>query len=236
MGKKSVRFISSLFKGNSGYFEIYFKYINTIDRKGVLILHLGSGWDKRDVTETIRSAEIISIDRDLKSIKKNRNDLKICGDGHSLPLLEGSFDYVICEDLMEHIEYPEKLLKELNYILKDNGEVIFITPGGWSYISIVSKLTPLKFHKWYNNRLRGVDVNDIHPAYYRFNSVRAINRLSDSQGFKIKNIRFITGYPSYFNFSKILTIIFGLVHYLILKIGFLNKMIGINIFCVIKKT
>lgn len=235
MGKnKKVNFISNLLKDQRPYFDIYFEYLEKIDNKSTRILHLGCGWDKRNIKDKIKFAGLYSMDIDSGAVIKNRNCLKVCGDGHHLPFKDESFDYIICEDFIEHIEFPEKLLKELHFVLKKNGEFVFVTPGGWSYIAIVSKLTPLGFHKWYN-RKRGVDVNDIYPTFYRFNSKFKIKRKSLKHGFDINIILFITGYPSYFNFSKVLTIIFGYYHYLISKVKLLNNIFGINIFCVLKK-
>lgn len=231
---RKVNFINNLFKGQRSYFDLYFEYLKKIDTKSTKILHLGCGWDKRNIKDKIKFSKLYSMDIDSEAVRKNRNDFKVCGDGHYLPFLQGSFDYVICEDFIEHIEFPEELLKELRFNLKKNGEFIFVTPGGWSYIAIISKLTPLGFHKWYNS-LRGVDANDIYPAYYRFNSKFKIKRESLKYGFDIKSIVFITGYPSYFNFSKVLTIIFGYCHYLMSKVNLLNNIFGINIFCVLNK-
>lgn len=231
---KKVNFIDNLLKGQKSYFDIYFEYLKKADNKGAKILHLGCGWDKRNIRDRIKFANLYSMDIDFGVVSKNRNSFKVCGDAHKIPLKKNSFDFVICEDLIEHIEFPEELLKELHYILKKNGEFVFVTPGGWSYIAIVSKLTPLGFHEWYN-RKRGVDVNDIYPAFYRFNSKFKIKRESFKHGFNVKKIVFITGYPSYFNFSRTLTVLFGYCHYFVSKVSFLNNIFGINIFCVLNK-
>ena len=231
---KRIGFIDAFFKNQDSYFDCYFNYLKKIDLKGNKILHLGSGWDKRNVKELFLNAEIFSLDIDYIALNRNKNSLKVCGDAHSTPFLSGVFDHVICEEFIEHVEFPDRLLPELLRILKNGGEFIFTTPGGWSYISVISKLTPLGFHKWYN-RIRGVDINDVYPAFYRFNSGFTIKRRSIKNGFEVKEIKYITGYPSYFNFSKILTTIFGIFHFIVSKINFLNNLIGVNIFCVINK-
>jgi len=232
---KRVKFVENLFGENRSYFKVYFKYLKTIDQKGKRILHLGSGWDKRNIGEKFKHAKLVSLDMDFNALRRNRNSVLVCGNAHTLPFLNEAFDYIICEDFVEHLEFPKLLLSELGSVLKKNGEFIFTTPGGWSYIAIVSKMTPLKLHKWYN-RFRNVDTNDIYPAFYRFNSGWRIKKVSRKFGFSIKRLDFVTGYPSYFNFSKILSVIFGIFHYFISRIEFLNRTIGINIFCVLKKT
>lgn len=231
---KSVKFIQDLFKTHRSHFDLYFDYLKQIDKDGVKILHLGCGWDKRKIESRINKGSLYSLDKDLSSIRKNINLLKVCGDAACIPFKKRSFDYIICEDFIEHDSDPAKLLNEAGYILKDHGEFIFVTPNGFSYISIISRLTPLGFHKWFN-KIRSVDEGDIYPAYYRFNSRRKIEKVLTGSEFKIEKIEFITGYPSYFNFSRILTVIFGYCHYFISKVKFLNNTIGINIFCVLTK-
>jgi len=231
---KKVSFIKNLFKGQKSFFSYYYEYLEKIDLKGKKILHLGSGWDKRNIRNRIKNADLISLDIDYPAIKRNINKYKVCGDAHSFPFKRESLDYIICEDFLEHVKNPAKLLEQINFVLKNDGEFIFVTPGGWSYIAIVSRLTPLRFHKWYN-RIRGVDDSDVFQTFYRFNSVYRIKRKSVKSGLFPEKIVLITGYPSYFSFSKILTVIFGFIHYFIAKIGFLNRLIGINIFCILKK-
>ncbi len=229
-----IGFIKNLFKGQKSFFSYYFEYLEKIDLKGKKILHLGSGWDKRNIRSRIKNADLISLDIDYPAIKRNINTYKVCGDAHSFPFKKESVDYIICEDFLEHVKDPAQLLKQIFFSLKRGGGFIFVTPGGWSYIAIVARLTPLGFHKWYN-RIRGVDESDVFKTYYRFNSIYRIKRESVKSGLFPEKIVLITGYPSYFDFSKILTVIFGFIHYFISKIVFLNRLIGINIFCVLKK-
>lgn len=216
------------------YFEYYFNYMKEIDVRGKNILHLGSGWDKRSLNSLIKKARIFSIDIDFKAIQKNGGKFRVNGNGEIMPFLKNAFDYVISEDFLEHVRSPERLLDELNRVLTKRGEIVFTTPGGWSYIAIISRITPLGFHKWIN-KLRGVDTDDIYPTYYRFNSIFSIKSKGKRFGFSVKMFKMITGEPSYFSFSKILRSLFLVYHKFLAKIDILNKFFGINIFCVLKK-
>ena len=50
-------------------------------------------------------------------------------DGHSLPFAEGTFDYVICAETLEHDEAPWETAKEIYRVTKAGGLVIVTVPG-----------------------------------------------------------------------------------------------------------
>jgi ubiquinone/menaquinone biosynthesis C-methylase UbiE len=50
------------------------------------------------------------------------------GDSCSLPVKDGSFDAVVAADIIEHLADPERLLKEINRVLKKGGTAVVTTP------------------------------------------------------------------------------------------------------------
>lgn len=46
-----------------------------------------------------------------------------------LPFTEGSFDSVLLDNVLEHIESPDKLLREIQRVLVDGGRLIVGVPG-----------------------------------------------------------------------------------------------------------
>ena len=54
---------------------------------------------------------------------------------NSLPFLDSSFDSVMLDNVLEHIENPDLLLKEVNRVLKNKGIVVVAVPGilGYAY-------------------------------------------------------------------------------------------------------
>lgn len=49
--------------------------------------------------------------------------------GYALPFQAHSFDLVICIDVIEHVEQPEDLLKEIHRVLKPEGAMFLQTPN-----------------------------------------------------------------------------------------------------------
>ncbi len=118
-----ISFVENLFKDQFSYFSLYFNYLKSINHKGNKILHLGCGWDKRDIRIRLSNVDLVSIDIDFKAIDRNLNTLKVCGDAHSFPFLEETFDYIICEDFIEHVEFPQRLFSQLSIVLKKRGSL-----------------------------------------------------------------------------------------------------------------
>ena len=61
-------------------------------------------------------------------------DRVICGDIetmdlNSLGLKSGSFDYILCADVLEHLRDPSNVLKQLRSLLKKNGVLISSIPN-----------------------------------------------------------------------------------------------------------
>ena len=61
---------------------------------------------------------------------------------------------------------------------------------------LISRLTPHTFHQ-YINRLRGREVQDTFPTFYRANSKKNIVKLANKCGFSVLSIDLIEGRPEY---------------------------------------
>lgn len=92
---------------------------------------------------------------------RNRKDCNFVGfDGETLPFNNGTFDLVFSKQVFEHVYRPEKLLKEINRVLKNGG--IFI--GSVSYLEpyhslSITNFTPYGLKKMLNdNNLNLVEL------------------------------------------------------------------------------
>jgi len=52
----------------------------------------------------------------------------ILGDAQSIPVKSNAVDCVKCTELLEHVEYPERVLEEISRVLKPNGTLILSAP------------------------------------------------------------------------------------------------------------
>lgn len=210
------------------YHPAHFVYKNLIyqnaDLKKHKILHFGCGYDSYGIYGQIGSNYVYSMDKNIDSIIKNKNRKRVLGDGYNIPFGSETFDLIGCEDVFEHIEYPDGLLKEFNRILKKEGKLIFLTPNKYSYISIIARATPLWFHRFYH-RFQGGPVRDtdIFPTFYRLNTIKQLLRLASSHGFLVEELHTFVGGPSYFYFSITLHRLFIHIHRILERYNWLKN-------------
>jgi len=66
-------------------------------------------------------------DAALRNIRSNGIEA-VGGDGHGLPFEDGSFDVVLCFEMLEHVEAPHQVLTELARVAGDGGRVFLSIP------------------------------------------------------------------------------------------------------------
>jgi SAM-dependent methyltransferase len=85
------------------------------------VLDLGGG-RKRGEFEEAENATWVVFD------VKNDFHPAVLGGAHYLPFKENVFDCVKCTEVLEHVENPEKVIKEIAGVLKFSGILIFSMP------------------------------------------------------------------------------------------------------------
>lgn len=111
--------------------------------------HLKRGWRVLDVgggDAPNRRAHVI-VERFLQDVEQHRGGRAVVldrpsavADVEALPFANDAFDYVICSHVIEHVDHPEKALRELSRV------------ANTGYIAAPSEifeiLSPLPAHKW----------------------------------------------------------------------------------------
>jgi SAM-dependent methyltransferase len=59
------------------------------------------------------------------------NRVEAHADGMELPFLAASFDTVLCNEVLEHVPEPAKLIGEVTRVLKEGGILLLTTPQTW---------------------------------------------------------------------------------------------------------
>ena len=105
------------------------------------ILDFGSG---EGGTSNVLSEDNIVTSLDINKIRLQRqtnsvsNFNLLCGSSSSLPFINNSFDLIIFQDVLEHLNNRENLINNLCNLLNDNGMIYLSTPNKFSIINIIA--------------------------------------------------------------------------------------------------
>lgn len=123
-------------------------------------------------------------------------------DDFKIPYDNCHFDFVISDNVMEHIDDPCSVLSEICRVLKPGGSLFIKTPNRNHYMPIISRITPTWFHRYYNQK-RGRKELDTFPVRYKLNTLSAIMAHSKSAGMIVNNVTFVEGRPEYLRLNSL---------------------------------
>lgn len=131
----------------------------------------------------------------------------------TLPFAPHSFDIVLSDYVLEHVEHPEQFLREVCRVLKPSGAFFFRTPNLYHYVSLIARFTPHYVHLLLANRMRGLnqESHEPWPTYHRLNTPRRIRYYAQRAGFTRSELRLIESEPSYLLFHPV-PFLFGLAY------------------------
>jgi len=81
----------------------------------------------------------------------NFENIDIKSSIYDIPVKENSIDVILCTQVLEHIEFPEKAFEEFSRILKQNGKIILTVPLGQGEHQI-----PHDYYRYTQYALRGL--------------------------------------------------------------------------------
>lgn len=89
---------------------------------------LDAGCGTQPYRRLLREAsQVVGVD--LSRTEGRRPDVLF--DGHRLPFRDGSFDGVLCNQVLEHVFTPEQFLRELLRVLAPGGRLVLTVPFAW---------------------------------------------------------------------------------------------------------
>ncbi|MFX1453245.1 MAG: class I SAM-dependent methyltransferase [Promethearchaeota archaeon] len=142
-------------------------------------LGCGEGHFTARFLKFINSDNLYGLDYSISAIKKAKSafqDIEFCvADVFDLPYPDGYFDIVVCNNLIEHIENPVLLLKNIKRILKKDGHIIISTPSRYRLDNVARIIQGKRIQL----------ISKYHVTEY---SVGQIIELLSYSGFKIKTI------------------------------------------------
>lgn len=122
------------------------------------------------------------------------------GVGESVPFDDRSFDVVVADNVLEHLDAPEAVFREVARVLRPGGRFLAKTPNRAHYMPLIARITPHGFHRWVN-RLRGREAEDTFPTRYRANCRADLERIAREAGLVVESIELVEGRPEYLRLS-----------------------------------
>lgn len=142
------------------------------------------------------AAKVCGIDPDERIATNPYLDEAHIGLADSIPYPDNTFDVVFADNVLEHLPEPAEVFREINRVLRPGGFFLGKTPNAWHYMPLISRVTPLFFHR-YINRLRGRAEVDTFPTCYAANSKPVIHNLARMTGFEPVIVKRVEGRPEY---------------------------------------
>lgn len=168
---------------NNRKFESHMLVLSSIS-KGSKVLEIGcaTGYFSKELVK--RNCEVWGVEIDKKAAKIAKRYLKeiFIGDVDDIgesTFRKNFFDYILLQDVLEHIVYPEKVMRKIKPYLKNGGKIIISTPN-FSHISILLSLFTGDFY--YN------DKGLMDKTHVHFFTEKSLKKMLQEEGFKITKI------------------------------------------------
>ncbi len=128
-----------------------------------------------------RVARVVGTDVDEAVLTNpSLDEAKVVAPGEPLPYADGTFDLVIADHVLEHVdaEHAPEVAAEMMRLLKPGGWLAARTPNKWGMIGVGARAVPNKLHARVLDRLQpGRKAEDVFPVRYEMNTRKDLARL-----------------------------------------------------------
>lgn len=157
-------------------------------------------------------------------------------EGGRFPFPDASFDIVVSNYVVEHVDDATLHLAEISRLLVSGGRYIFRTPNLLHYVALVSRLTAHGAHLFLANRLRNLptDNHEPWPTVYVMNTPAAVRRYAGLAGLDVESLEMVEKEPSYGMFARPLFLAF-MAYERLVNASDLFGLLRSNMFVVLRK-
>jgi len=94
-----------------------------------LLIDIGCG--EKPYAEMAKPYVKLHIGVDHEETLHDKSNIDRFGTAYEIPAKDGEFDCALCTAVLEHLEEPDKAIKETNRVLREGGYAIYTVPLFW---------------------------------------------------------------------------------------------------------
>ncbi len=113
------------------------------------------------------------------------------------------FDLITLRMVAEHIGDPKAAVAALARLAAPGAAVVIYTVAKWAPVTIVSAVTPFRFHQLVKRVLWNTDDKDTFPTVYRMNTRTELQRLFHGAGFEEQSFHYLDDCRSFGRFMAL---------------------------------
>jgi SAM-dependent methyltransferase len=124
--------------------------------RAIRVYEAGGGSTSYLPLDLLRNADITTVDTDDTQLQNNRYARsKICGDIQVQQFPAATFDLVVCYNVIEHINRPDKAIDNFLEALAPGGLTFIAAPNPHSFSGLATRYTPHWLHVWFYRAILG---------------------------------------------------------------------------------
>jgi ubiquinone/menaquinone biosynthesis C-methylase UbiE len=183
---------------------IFSKLVGEIIKPQIRLLDVGCGRANVVIDDYRKFInEAVGIDVDTEAVEGNHSlDKIVIGNIDKMPFPDRSFDVIISQWVVEHLQDPERVFTECYRVLKPGGYFLFVTPYAYSSIILIKRIVGPSLTKRILSLVYGREEKDCFETTYRANTPNALLRQLSKAGFK-KDVLIRNPDPSYWGFNAL---------------------------------
>lgn len=202
--QRRAEYIRRVLSDESFHQNRYARTLDRLVRRGTRWLDIGAGtrvhggWlGPTPADLATRAVSLVGCDMEIDHLRANDMlSAAVGSDACNLPFADASFDVITANMVVEHLQDPTSVFKEIRRVLAPRGVFIFVTPNrGDPVVAAASILLSRPVRRWLARHIEHRIWEDIFPTYYRANSAASIERHARAAGLRVQELSLFSSFP-----------------------------------------